>query len=128
MSLLNSLLQSISSSDPSFTSLTVTGAANFQGGQLAKTRVVTAAGSITITSADYIVIVNKASGAATIVNLPAGVTNTIFIIKDGKGDAGSNNITITPNSGNIDGASTYVISTNYGAATIVYNGTQWNII
>lgn len=111
-----------------FGGLTVNGTSSLQGGQLIKTRVVTAAGAITITSADYLVIANKTSGAATTVNLPAGVTNTVFIIKDGKGDAATNNITLTPAAGNIDGASTLVISTNYGSATIVYNGTQWNVI
>ncbi len=105
-----------------------TGTTTLSGGQKINTRVVTAAGAITITSADYLVVVNKASGAATVVNLPAGVTNTVFIIKDGKGDALVNNITLTPASGNIDGSSTYVLNTNYSSATIVYNGTEWSII
>lgn len=100
---------------------------NIGGGQIIFTRVVIAAGAVTVTAADYMVIVNKTSGAATTVNLPAGVLNTIFIIKDGKGDAAANNITVTPAAGNIDGASTYVMNTNYAAIGLVYNGTQWNI-
>ncbi len=92
-------------------------------------RVVTASGAVTMATADNIVVVNKTSGAATVVNLTASPeTGRTFVIKDGKGDASTNNITLTPAAGNIDGAATYVMNTNYQAAKIVYNGTQWNII
>lgn len=92
-------------------------------------RVVTAAGAVTVAKTDYIVVVNKSSGAATTVNLPSSpVTGQKFIIKDGKGDAATNNITITPASGNIDGAATFVIAVNYGGVEIAYNGTQWNVL
>jgi hypothetical protein len=97
-------------------------------GMLLATRVVTAAGAVTVGATDDVVIVNKTVGAATTVNLPAGVTKRRYIIKDGKGDAAANNITITPAAGTIDGAATLVINTNYGRATIIYNGTQWNQI
>lgn len=107
---------------------TSTGVTTISGGQIVLTRVVTAAGAVTVTSADYAVVVNKASGASTTVNLPSGVTGTVFVIKDGKGDANTNNITVTPAAGNIDGSGTYVINSNYGSVTLVYNGTQWNII
>lgn len=91
-------------------------------------RVVTAAGAVTVTTDDDIVVVNKGTGAATTVNLPAGVANMVFTIKDGKGDAATNNITVTPAAGNIDGAGTYLINNAYQSATFVYNGTQWNQI
>lgn len=112
------------------TALSVSGLSTLSSGQIVKTRVVTAAGAVTVTATDYIVIVNKASGASTVVNLPAAgsATGQVYIIKDGKGDAASNNITLTPASGNIDGAATYVISTNYNSTTIVDNGTQYNVI
>lgn len=92
-------------------------------------RVVTAAGAITVSaSTDYIICVNKTSGAATAVNLPASPTaGQAYVIKDCKGDAATNNITVTPNAGNIDGASTYVIATNHGSVDIAYDGTQWEI-
>lgn len=91
-------------------------------------RVVTAAGAVTVSATtDYIVVVNKTVGAATAVNLPAGVTGQEFVIKDGKLDAATNNITLTPAAGNIDGAATYVMNVNGQSVTIVYNGTQWNI-
>jgi hypothetical protein len=95
-------------------------------GQLLATRVVTAAGAVTVGATDDVVVVNKTVGAATTVNLPAGVTKRRYTIKDGKGDAAANNITITPAAGNIDGAGTLVLNTNYGRATVIYNGTEWN--
>lgn len=96
--------------------------------QFRKLRIVTAAGAITVTTADYLVIVNKTAGAASAVALPAGVSGQVFVVKDGKGDAAANNITITPAAGTIDGAATNVISTNYGKVSLLYNGTQWNVI
>lgn len=106
------------------------GVLNHQAAKIDKVRVVTGAGSVTVSATtDYVVIVNKSSGAATTVNLPSSpATGLIFVIKDGKGDAATNNITLTPAAGNIDGAGTYVMNQNYQSATIVYNGTQWNII
>lgn len=77
-----------------------------------------------------IYIINKASGAAHAINLPA-TTNvgTVVIGKDGKGDANTNNITLTPNGANtIDGGSSVVITTSYGVAKVIWNGTQWNNI
>jgi hypothetical protein len=93
-------------------------------------RVVTAAGAITVSATtDHIIIVNKTTGAATTVNLPGSPTTGLtYVIKDGKGDANTNNITITPAAGNIDGSGTFVMTTNYASKTIVYNGTQWNIV
>jgi len=94
-----------------------------------RVRVITAAGPITILSTDNVVIVNKTVGAATAVTLPTSpLTGVNFIIKDGRGDAFTNNITITPPVGTIDGAATLVMNTNFQAATLVYNGTQWNVI
>lgn len=108
---------------------TYSGAAIFTGTIRVPTRVVTAAGAVTVAAtAEYFVCINKTVGAATAVNLPAtppaGVT---YLIKDCKGDAASNNITITPNAGNIDGSATYVLSNNFGSVAITYNGTFWAI-
>ncbi len=91
-------------------------------------RVVTAAGAITVTSADFAVLIKKSVGAASAVALPVGVGGMEFIIKDSKGDAAANNITITPASGTIDGAGTLVISTNYGHVRLMHNGTEWGVM
>lgn len=106
-----------------FTTLTNTGS------RISKLRVHTAAGAVTVASDDHIVVVNKTSGAATTVNLPSSpATGRTLIIKDGKGDCQTNNITLTPASGNIDGEGTFVMRVNYTAITLVYNGTEWSII
>lgn len=108
------------------TQITATGSFSAGGGQFVFERVVTAAGAVTVVSTDYMVTVNKTVGAATVVNLPVVFGGDIYIIHDGKGDAATNNITITPNAGNINGAATLVLTTNYATAMIIYNGTQWD--
>ena len=103
------------------------GTSTWTGSFILPTRVVIASGAVTVSATtDYIVEVDKTSGAATVVNLPATpATGLTYVIKDGKGDAATNPITITPNAGNIDGSSTYVININYGSATISYDATKW---
>lgn len=92
-------------------------------------RVVTAAGAVTVTTADYLVVVNKTVGAATVANLPSSpTTGDTYVVKDGKGDAATHNITLTPAAGTIDGSATYVMATNYESITLVYNGTEWNVV
>lgn len=92
-------------------------------------RVVTAAGAVTMAANDDVVVVNKTVGAATTVNLPSSPsTSQRHTIKDGKGDAATNNITVTPAAGTIDGASTFVMNANYHSIGVVYNGTEWNVI
>lgn len=95
-----------------------------------KLRTVTAAGAVTVSAtSDYIIEINKSSGAATTVNLPASpATGLTFVIKDGKFDAATNNITLTPAAGTIDNAASYVMNRNGQSATITYNGTQWIIV
>ena len=87
---------------------------------------------------EEVVVVKKTSGSATTITLPKVGTNTappsnalfrghVIWIKDGKGDAATNHITIQdPNSYTIDGASSLVISTNYGKAALMWNGTEWS--
>lgn len=91
--------------------------------------VVTSGASYQVLSTDYVVVINKSVGSATGVTLPSSpATGRHVIVKDGKGDAASNNITITPSSGNIDGAANKTISGNYGVFQFVYNGTEWNVL
>lgn len=92
----------------------------------ASLRVVTAAGAVTATTSDSIIDINKASGAATTVNMPACNANSglTLIIVDGKGDAALNNITLTPSAGNINGATTFVMNINRQSETIWYDGSQ----
>jgi hypothetical protein len=77
---------------------------------------------------DDVIVINKTVAGATAVTLPAGVAGMQFTIKDGKGDASGNAITVSPTAGTIDGAATNVISSNYGFRTYTYSGVEWNVI
>jgi hypothetical protein len=80
-----------------------------------------------VLTTDHVIIVDTT--AARNILLPANpVNNAVFFIKDNTGTAATNNISISGNGHNIDGAATAVISINYGSSTCVYNGTQWNLI
>lgn len=96
------------------------------GGQIEAVRSITAAGAVTVAVTDSHVCVNKTSGAATTVNLPSSpATGTVFTVDDCKGDAATNNITVTPAAGNVDGAGTFTINSNFGSWTGYYTGTIW---
>lgn len=105
--------------------------ANFEGGHSVK---VTNANAATYTvdsgagTDDYIIQSNYTATGAQTITLPAVATNSgrVLIIKDADGNAGANNITIDGNaSETIDGATTYVISTNYGSVKIYCDGNEW---
>lgn len=74
---------------------------------------------------DYYLAVNVAAPASVV--LPASPTGTVFVIKDIDGDANTNPITITAST-TIDGAATATINSPYGSITVIFNGTEWNIV
>jgi hypothetical protein len=101
----------------------------YTSGTVQQVRVVTASGPIAVATSDYVIIVRKTTGAATTVDLPVSPTvGQTFVIKDGKGDAHTNNITLIPASGTIDGATTYVMNTNYASKEIIYTGVEWSVL
>src|SRR3990167_10736083 len=77
---------------------------------------------------DHIVDVSNA-GVARTINLPkaslAGF-GKVYIVKDSSGSISSTTITIAPNGTElINGDTSYVISTNFGAVGIYCNGSNW---
>lgn len=83
----------------------------------------------TVLATDSVISYQLAAPGPVAVALPAGVTGTVYYLKDGTGDASTNPITITPNGAEtIDDAATATINTNYGALTLVYTGAKWEII
>ena len=73
-------------------------------------------------------ISNPSVAAAVYLRLPAvsaAVAYQDYVVKDGKGDAATNNITITSTAGTIDGSTSYVISTNYGTVHFITDGIEW---
>ena len=97
------------------------------GGSItAKTRTASSTTDNISATTDYFVCADNSGGAAT-ENLPGSpATGLTFLIKDCSGSAATHSITITPASGNIDGASTLVLSTNYQSAAVTYTGSQWS--
>lgn len=97
---------------------------NLNAGQVVKSRTVTAA-SDTAAATDYVLACNRA-GAIALALMASPETGRTFRVKDISGAAAANNITITPAAGNIDGAASYVINTNYGSIDLVYTGSEWS--
>ncbi len=87
-------------------------------------QVVNPAGDYTVLNSDY--FVGATTSAARAITLPATpVIGETHVIKDITGTGNANNITVSGNGHNIDGAATYVMATNYGSTTFTYNGTNW---
>lgn len=91
-------------------------------------RVATSTPVTVASTTDCVVVTNLGVAGAVAVNLPAGVTGQIFCVVDGKGDAATNNITVNPAAGNINGAASYVINGDRNGIIISYNGTEWTIL
>jgi hypothetical protein len=111
------------------------------GGIGAMLAVITTAGAVTPSvAAQEVLVIDKTSPAATSVVLPAS-TNwplcpsasvaycPVYTVKDGAGNAATYPITVTTADAKlIDGASSSVISSNYGSVKYVLNGTGWNVV
>lgn len=77
--------------------------------------IITAAGVVTVGALEPGVAINKTVGAVTTVNLPAAAARNGLpvIVKDMKGDANTNNITVMPNGAEtIDGNANDVLNIN----------------
>lgn len=107
---------------PSLTGITTT-----QARQLG-IREITAAGDITVNGTDDVILVNKTSGEATAAIIAVGTAGRTLTFKDKKGDANTNNITLTPTGQTIDGASTFVMNLAKQSVTLVFSGTEWSVI
>ncbi len=93
-------------------------------------RIITAAGGVTVSATDLTIMLNKTIGATTTVTLPASTDKgRMIIIKDIKGDAFINNISvIVSGGGTIDGFTSFNLTQNFQSLTFIFNGTSWNII
>lgn len=82
------------------------------------------AGPTAITNTMNTVALVNFAGAASVV-LPAHAVGKQITVKDSSGAAGTNNISITAASGNIDGSASQTIATNYGSMTFISDGSNW---
>jgi len=75
-----------------------------------------------------VVLVPSHAGTFTI-NLPLGQTpGKVFFVKDFGGVAAANNIVVSGNGNNIDGAPNQTINTNFGGLEIIWSGASWAIL
>jgi hypothetical protein len=70
---------------------------------------------------DHVLLVTTASSGLTVSLRTTPNDGEVIVIKDRSGNANTRNITINGNGKNIDGSSSAVINTNYGAAKLVYS-------
>lgn len=109
-----------------------TGQVNLAAGLRLPTRTVTAGASDTAGAADYTVKWQKAAGSASAQAIPACVAaarGRVLRVKDGKGDAAANPITVTPAAGTVDGAANVVVGTGRGAVTLQCDGAgDWSVL
>lgn len=102
---------------------TATSAININGTRVATTS------PVAVNASDNVVITKLTTPGAVAVNLEASPTQgRLHVIKDGKGDAATNNVTITPAAGTIDGQPNLVMANAYESITLVYSGTEWVIV
>lgn len=110
--------------------LTSTATSALTGAHVIGVSIMTGAGNYLVTTNDRYVLINKTTGAATQVTLPsAPATGRILTVKDAKGDASTNNITIVPSgTDRIDGAASLVLNINYSSVDLIYSGSSWAIV
>ncbi|MEN6512257.1 MAG: hypothetical protein ABFD00_10575 [Chloroherpetonaceae bacterium] len=82
-----------------------------------------------VSVADLFISVDASGGAKTVQLPNAPRTGQIWTIKDKTGSAAANNITVTTVGGavTIDGATTYVLATNYQSINVLFNGTSYEV-
>lgn len=85
----------------------------------------------TVLASNDVVVCNRTTLGPFTVNLPATPANGDQVrIKDGKGDADTEFITITATGGKtIDGAATLILDESFGARTLVFGDTTaWRVV
>lgn len=93
-------------------------------------RITVADTNYTVQPSDHIIEYATLTAARTVTLPVAGAANVgsgkQFIVKDGTGNAATENITIIPQSGQtIDGAASKVINTAYGVVRVYCTGSEW---
>jgi len=68
------------------------------------------------------------AGPTTITLSDTPILGQVIIIKDIKGDASINNITVTAGVNLIDGFSSFIMTQNKQAIMLTWNGTEWSIV
>ena len=88
-----------------------------------------AASPYTVLAADDFIGVDSSGGVVSILLPNAPATGRVYTIKDSTGSAATNNITVTTVGGavNIDGATSFVLNTNYEAIDVLFDGSTFQV-
>lgn len=103
---------------------------NFSGSTAPCTGVINitqkAAGNYTVLVTDKILQKTAITGGGDTITLPNSLKDgRRIVIIDASGTAGTNNITVTPAAGTINGAASFVMNTNYSSIEVTSDGTNW---
>jgi len=80
-----------------------------------------------LTAADSVLLADATGGAFTVaLPSPSSIAGRQYTIK--KIDSSANTVTIASTAGNIDGATTKVLSSQWQAARVVSDGSNWFVI
>jgi hypothetical protein len=81
---------------------------------------------VVMTQLDSVVLTKLAAPGAVAVTLPpTPYVGMVVEVIDATGDGGTNNITVTPAAGTVNGGANLVIASNYGRARFVRYATEW---
>jgi hypothetical protein len=91
--------------------------------------IITTGATVNLTPSSHRIVVNKTIGSNTTVNLPTSpFIGQEVMVKDGKGDANMNPITVQASGSMIDAFTAVLMRQKFQALTFMWNGTIWNII
>lgn len=97
------------------------------GGIITTVRSSSAATVTASPTSDYFFCLDPTNNAIALNLNPTPVIGQTFLIKDCTGQSNVHAITITPASGNIDGAANFQILVPYQSIAVTYTGAQWSI-
>lgn len=80
----------------------------------------------TVGPGEFVIVSKPSAAGAGTINLPAGGKGALLLVKDGKGDAGTNALTIAPYNDTIDGDNLDTIAENYGFRWYWHDGVEWH--
>jgi hypothetical protein len=103
------------------------GTSTWTGSLITQVRSSAAATVTASATTDYSFCLDPTSNAINVALPATPATGLTYLVKDCTGKAATHSITITPNSGNVDGSATFVMSTNFQSIGLTYTGAQWSI-
>lgn len=109
--------------------LTVNSDVKFAEAQSVKISEVNSTNPYVVADADYFLNTRTTLDTFTIQLPDAPITGRVIVVKDAEGSASNANITVTTVSGtvNIDGATNFIMNTNWQAAQFIFDGAEYKV-